>query len=56
MKKGVKGSRLTTKGYGDTEPLIKEEKSDADSAKNRRVVFEIIEQDPIEETQTITEP
>ena len=56
VKKGVKGSRLTTKGYGDTEPLIKEEKSDADSAKNRRVVFEIIEQDPIEETQTITEP
>ena len=55
-KKGVAKSRMVAKGYGDTRPLVKEEKTAADSAKNRRVVFEILEQDPIEEKKTITEP
>ena len=38
ISKGVSGHRITTIGYGDTRPLVKEAK-DVPNEKNRRVEF-----------------
>ncbi|MEZ4466917.1 MAG: OmpA family protein [bacterium] len=40
---GIKGERLVSKGYGETEPIINEENADA-WAQNRRVEFVILEE------------
>jgi len=39
--KGVDGKRLTSQGYGETQPLVRE-KNQAAYAKNRRVAFLIL--------------
>jgi outer membrane protein OmpA-like peptidoglycan-associated protein len=38
--KGIKGDRMTTKGYGETQPLVAND-TDENKAKNRRVQFKI---------------
>ena len=38
--KGVKGDRMTAKGYGETQPLVAND-TDENKAKNRRVQFKI---------------
>ena len=53
IKRGIAASRLRAVGYGITKPLVANEVTDADSAKNRRVVFDIIKQDPIEVKQAV---
>lgn len=39
-KKGIKGERMTAKGYGETQPLVAND-TDENKAKNRRVQFKI---------------
>ncbi|MDO9454050.1 MAG: OmpA family protein [Stagnimonas sp.] len=39
---GIDAGRLTAKGYGETELLIKPEISDTDKERNRRVVFHVV--------------
>lgn len=58
VEKGVAAERLKSIGHGQTMPLVKPEKTDEDKAKNRRVEFNILEQDPILEKnlQTTGEP
>lgn len=52
--KGVDEERMVAKGYGETKPLVPlaegEEESSQDAAKNRRVEFVILEQDPVKKT------
>ena len=55
VKLGVEQERLTYKGYGMTqpvEPLAKGQKKETpeQAAKNRRVVFQILEQDTVQNT------
>jgi outer membrane protein OmpA-like peptidoglycan-associated protein len=38
---GIDRSRIEWEGYGSSRPIVKEEKTDADKALNRRVEFEI---------------
>ncbi|MFT7581131.1 MAG: outer membrane protein OmpA-like peptidoglycan-associated protein [Myxococcota bacterium] len=42
IRQGVKGNRLEAKGYGATKPLVPN-KSNRSQAKNRRVVFQVLE-------------
>jgi outer membrane protein OmpA-like peptidoglycan-associated protein len=42
IEKGVNSSRITTKGYGDTRPLVVEAPN-VPNARNRRVAFTILE-------------
>ena len=58
VKLGVEKSRLTHKGYGMTQPIIplpagaKQETPEA-AATNRRVVFQILEQDTVQKLITV---
>ena len=58
VKLGVEKSRLTHKGYGMTQPIIplpagaKKETPEA-AATNRRVVFQILEQDTVQKLITV---
>jgi outer membrane protein OmpA-like peptidoglycan-associated protein len=45
VKAGVDGGRLTSEGYGATQPLVPN-MTPAQRAKNRRVAFKIVEQGP----------
>ena len=45
---GIDPSRLIAKGYGESRPLVKPERTEADYAKNRRVEFLIIGQRGVE--------
>ena len=40
ITKGIKGDRMTAKGYGETQPLVSND-TDENKAKNRRVQFKI---------------
>ncbi|MBQ4360722.1 MAG: OmpA family protein [Proteobacteria bacterium] len=60
VKLGVEKDRMTYKGYGmsqPVEPLAKGQKKETaeQAAKNRRVVFNILEQDEVKTTMTIRE-
>lgn len=46
IKAGIDKNRLTGKAWGMTKPLISPEKTPEDAAKNRRVEFKILKQDP----------
>lgn len=41
ISKGINKTRITAKGYGETAPIVKEEKSDEDYQKNRRTEFKV---------------
>lgn len=41
ISKGITKERITAKGYGETDPLIKEEKSEEDYQRNRRTEFKV---------------
>jgi len=43
-KGGVAKDRLTSKGYGETKPLVKPDETDAQKELNRRVEFIVLEQ------------
>ncbi|MBN2530998.1 MAG: OmpA family protein [Deltaproteobacteria bacterium] len=43
IEKGIEKERLQTWGYGETRPLVKDEKSEEDKERNRRVEFVIVE-------------
>ena len=45
VQHGVAESRLVSKGYGKSRPLVSGARSEEDHQKNRRVEFNIIEQD-----------
>lgn len=53
IKQGVAAKRLKAVGYGPDRPLVANEVSEEDRAKNRRVTFTILEQDPIKEEQEV---
>jgi uncharacterized repeat protein (TIGR01451 family) len=42
IQRGIEPERLTYQGFGESKPLVKVEKTDADYQKNRRVEFSII--------------
>ncbi|MFN8436926.1 MAG: OmpA family protein [Cytophagales bacterium] len=41
ISKGIDKNRITAKGYGETKPIIIEEKSEEDYQKNRRTEFKV---------------
>ncbi len=43
ISKGIDAKRLVAKGYGETDPIIKEEKSEEDFQRNRRTEFKVLE-------------
>ncbi len=45
IRNGIEASRLTFEGFGERRPLVSPERSPADSQKNRRVEFIILESD-----------
>ncbi len=60
VKLGVEKDRMTSKGFGmsqPVEPLAKGQKKETaeQAAKNRRVVFNILEQDEVKTTMTLKE-
>src|SRR5690606_13038923 len=52
---GVDAGRLTAKGYGETQPLVTPEETEADREKNRRVGFMILEQEVTQQKVEIDE-
>lgn len=56
VDKGIAAERLKAIGHGQEKPLVSPEKTDEDRAKNRRVEFNILEQDPITEQRLETAP
>ncbi len=60
VKLGVEKDRMTYKGYGMTQPVEplqpgQKKETAEQAAKNRRVVFNILEQDEVKKTMTIRE-
>jgi outer membrane protein OmpA-like peptidoglycan-associated protein len=53
VKRGVAKSRLTAVGYGASRPIVKVEVTEEDRARNRRVVFSIKRQKPIQEEKEV---
>ncbi len=49
VKRGIGADKLTAKGYGETRPIAENETEDG-REKNRRVEFNIVEQDVAEKT------
>jgi len=45
VKNGIDPKRLTSRGFGETQPVVKGAKTEEDHQRNRRVVFKILEQD-----------
>jgi cysteine-rich repeat protein len=45
VKHGIDAKRLTSKGFGFSQPVIKGAKTEEEHQKNRRVVFKILQQD-----------
>ncbi|MFQ3576819.1 MAG: OmpA family protein [Cytophagales bacterium] len=43
ISKGIESSRLVAKGYGETTPIVPDEKTEEDYQKNRRTEFKVIE-------------
>ena len=41
VSKGVPASRITAKGYGETRPIVKDAKTEADYQRNRRTEFKV---------------
>ncbi|MFN7014482.1 MAG: OmpA family protein, partial [Bacteroidia bacterium] len=41
IEKGVEANRLQSKGYGESQPLIKNAKTEEEHAKNRRTTFQV---------------
>ncbi|RZK47035.1 MAG: OmpA family protein, partial [Hymenobacter sp.] len=41
VSKGIEKSRITAKGYGETRPIVKDPKSEADYQRNRRTEFKV---------------
>ena len=41
VSKGVDKSRITAKGYGESRPIVKNPKSEADYQRNRRTEFKV---------------
>jgi outer membrane protein OmpA-like peptidoglycan-associated protein len=41
VSKGISKSRLVAKGYGETQPIVKNPKSEADYQRNRRTEFKV---------------
>jgi outer membrane protein OmpA-like peptidoglycan-associated protein len=41
VSKGISASRITAKGYGETRPIVKNPKSEADYQRNRRTEFKV---------------
>jgi peptidoglycan-associated lipoprotein len=41
VSKGIAKSRITAKGYGETRPIVKNPKSEADYQRNRRTEFKV---------------
>ncbi len=41
VSKGIAKSRITAKGYGETRPIVKDPKSEADYQRNRRTEFKV---------------
>jgi peptidoglycan-associated lipoprotein len=41
VSKGVAKSRITAKGYGETRPIVKDAKTEADYQRNRRTEFKV---------------
>ena len=61
VKKGIDSARLTSKGYGDTQPVenpqgLKGPKLNAARAKNRRVEFKLVTGDEAANTQAVPPP
>ena len=48
VAKGIDAARLVAKGYGETEPLVTPDETEAQRERNRRVEFLILEQDVTE--------
>jgi outer membrane protein OmpA-like peptidoglycan-associated protein len=42
VQRGIDGSRMTTRGYGETTPLVPND-SDENRAKNRRIQFQVLQ-------------
>ncbi len=56
VEHGVKASRLSWEGYGESRPLVEPEESEKDYQTNRRVEFTIIKKDPIPPQRTPATP
>ncbi|RZK24271.1 MAG: hypothetical protein EOO56_02070 [Hymenobacter sp.] len=41
VSKGISSSRITAKGYGETRPIVKNPKNEADYQRNRRTEFKV---------------
>jgi outer membrane protein OmpA-like peptidoglycan-associated protein len=44
IERGIDGARLVSKGYGETQPIVPNAKTDTEHATNRRVHFKILEE------------
>jgi Outer membrane protein and related peptidoglycan-associated (lipo)proteins len=43
ISKGIEPKRIVAKGYGETMPIVVDEKTEEDYQKNRRTEFKVIE-------------
>lgn len=55
ISKGIDPDRITAKGYGETQLIIKNEKTEEDYQVNRRTEFKVLRYDPRETTNDVVD-